>query len=86
MAGISNGPYRILALGFGAAIVYSEMISSHGLVYGGRRTEVLVEFTEKEHPIGIQLFGADPEIMYKAAQIVSKRTIGTESLSHKRLV
>ncbi|MEE9442432.1 MAG: tRNA dihydrouridine synthase DusB [candidate division Zixibacteria bacterium] len=73
MAGISNPPYRILARRFGAAVVYTEMVSSHGLAYGGEKTEKLLDFGSQEQPIGIQLFGADPDIMYRAAQIVSKR-------------
>ncbi len=73
MAGISNTPYRVLAQRYGAAMVYSEMVSSHGLFYNSKKTEVLLDFIPEERPIGIQLFGADPDIMEKACQIVSKR-------------
>jgi nifR3 family TIM-barrel protein len=72
MAGISNPAYRILARRFGAAVVYTEMISSHGLTYENKKTTDMLAFTTDEQPIGIQLFGANPEIMYKAAQIVSR--------------
>ncbi|MFH1699914.1 MAG: tRNA dihydrouridine synthase DusB [Candidatus Zixiibacteriota bacterium] len=72
MAGISNPAYRLLARRFGAAVVYTEMVSSHGLAYGGEKTAKLLSFGPEEKPIGIQLFGADPDIMYRAAQIVSK--------------
>lgn len=73
MAGISSPPYRILARRFGAAVVYTEMVSSHGLVYGGEKTERLLDFKPQEKSLGVQLFGADPDIMCRAAQIVSKR-------------
>lgn len=73
MAGISTRPYRIFARRFGAAVVYTEMISSHGLAYNDKKTKDLVDFGEDEHPIGVQLFGADPEIMHQAALAVSDR-------------
>lgn len=73
MAGISTRPYRIFARRFGAAVVYTEMISSHGLAYNDKKTKDLVNFGDDERPIGVQLFGADPEIMHRAARIVSER-------------
>ncbi len=73
MAGISTRPYRIFARRFGAAVVYTEMISSHGLAYNDKKTNDLVDFGDDERPIGVQLFGADPEIMHQAARIVSER-------------
>lgn len=73
MAGISTRPYRIFARRFGAAVVYTEMISSHGLAYNDKKTNDLVEFGDDERPIGVQLFGADPEIMHQAARAVSER-------------
>ena len=73
MAGISNTPYRVLARRFGAAVVYSEMVSSHGLAYNSAKTERMLDFQPEEKPIGLQLFGADPEIMFKAAQVADRR-------------
>ncbi len=73
MAGISNTPYRILARRFGAGVVYSEMVSSHGLAYNNDKTKIMLDFLPEESPIGIQLFGAEPDIMLKAARIVSER-------------
>jgi nifR3 family TIM-barrel protein len=72
MAGISEPSYRLFARRFGAAVVYSEMVSSHGIVYNSKKTIELLEFSEAERPIGIQLFGANPEIMNKAAAEVAK--------------
>lgn len=73
MAGISSRPYRVFAHRFGAAIVYTEMISSHGLCYNDRKTNELINFREDERPLGIQLFGADPGIMHQAARIVAQK-------------
>lgn len=50
---------------------FSEMISCHGLGYGQKNTLVLMQTTAAERPIGIQLFGSDPEAMGHAAAIVS---------------
>lgn len=72
MAGISTPPYRIFARRFGAAAVYTEMVSSHGLAYKNKKTNDLLDFSEAERPLGIQLFGANPDIMFQAVQIVSK--------------
>lgn len=72
MAGISSPDYRRLARRFGAAVVYTEMVSSHGLAFNGKKTKQLLDFCEAERPIGIQLFGAEPEIMYQAVQIVTE--------------
>jgi nifR3 family TIM-barrel protein len=72
MAGISTPPYRLFARRFGAAVVYTEMVSSHGLVYKSKKTKDLLDFSEIERPLGIQLFGADPEIMNRAAGIVAE--------------
>jgi nifR3 family TIM-barrel protein len=72
MAGISTPPYRLFARRFGAAAVYTEMVSSHGLAYNSRKTKELLDFSDAERPLGIQLFGADPEIMHRACQIVSE--------------
>ena len=72
MAGISTPPYRIFARRFGAAVVYTEMVSSHGLAYNSKKTKELLYFSETERPIGIQLFGADPDIMRRAVEIVTE--------------
>lgn len=70
MAGISTRPYRVFARRFGAAVVYTEMISSHGLAYNDKKTKDLIDFGDNERPLGIQLFGADPDIMHRAAKVV----------------
>lgn len=72
MAGVSTGAYRLLARRFGAALVYTEMISSHGVVQDSQRTIALLSFTPDERPLAIQLFGANPEVMHRAAAIVSE--------------
>ena len=74
LAGIGNWFVRLQAKRHGAGLAFSEMVSSFGLKYGDRRT--LGEFLRihpEEHPVAIQLFGHDPEVMGVAAGIAAER-------------
>src|SRR5438094_10516144 len=70
LAGVSDSPFRRLAREQGAAGVYTEMVSADGLTRGSRATFDYCAFAPEERPIGIQLFGADPEVMADAARIL----------------
>lgn len=69
MAGISNLPYRRIMKGYGAGLVFSEMISANGLCRGGRQTLELLASSPDERPLGIQLFGEDPLMLARAAAL-----------------
>jgi len=71
MAGISDLPYRRLMKRFGASLVFTEMVSANGLHYGGGGTTDLLLSSPDEHPLGIQLFGSEPEILAEAARRVA---------------
>lgn len=71
MAGITDIPYRRIMKRFGASLVYTEMISANGLIRAGHKTRQLMLSSREEQPLGIQLFGTDPEIMAKAAREAS---------------
>ena len=73
LAGVSNRPFRLLALRAGAALTYTEMISSEGIIRRQAKTLSMMEFKPDEQPIGIQIFGADPEVMSQAARITVER-------------
>ena len=70
MAGITNLPYRRVMKPFGAALVFTEMISANGLIRDGRKTRELLESCPEEGPLGLQLFGDDPHILAQAAALV----------------
>ena len=53
---------------FGAGLTYTELVSAKGLVYGNKGSEELLATTNITTPCAVQLFGADPEFMYKAAK------------------
>ncbi len=71
LAGISNLPLRLLAKEAGCGLVYSEMVSANGLVYGAAKTHQLMKSTPEEKPLAIQIFGSDPVMMADAARIAA---------------
>jgi tRNA-dihydrouridine synthase B len=75
LAGIGNWFVRLQAKRFGAGLAFSEMVSSHAIHYGNRRTlDELLVIDEREReggPVAIQLFGQDPEVMRSAAAQVA---------------
>lgn len=73
MAGVTDYPYRQILREMGCELVYTEMVSSKGLIYGSEKTVNLVEFDRKGGKIAVQLFGEEPEIMAKAAKMVETR-------------
>ena len=70
MAGVADRAYRLMCRKYGAAMTVSEMVSAKGIVYSDRKTAELCTITEPERPMGIQLFGSEPEFMEKAVDIV----------------
>jgi nifR3 family TIM-barrel protein len=72
MAGVSEPPFRLLCRSFGADVVVSEFLSSEGLRRGIRNVHDGAYFTGAERPIGIQVFGADPDAMAEAAGLVTE--------------
>jgi len=66
MAGISNLPYRRIMKSCGAGLVFSEMVSANGLIRDGAKTQQLLTTHPEEFPLGIQLFGSDPQVLGEA--------------------
>jgi nifR3 family TIM-barrel protein len=72
LAGIGNWFVRLQARRHGAGMAVSEMVSSFGLHYRNERTlRELLRLHPDEHPVSVQLFGQDPEVMRSAAAIVA---------------
>ena len=73
MAGYTDTAFRRLARRFGAAMVVTEMVSARALRARNNKTKMLMEFTEPERPVAVQLFGDDAAIMGEAAaQVVEE--------------
>lgn len=70
MEDVSDPPFRILCRRFGADMVYTEFISSGGLVHNAADSVRKLDFSEDERPVGIQIFGGDIDQVKKAVKIV----------------
>lgn len=68
MAGVTDRPFRILCRRQGAAMVSMEMVSANAVTHGNRKTRDLVRIDPSEHPVSMQLFGPEPEILAGAAE------------------
>ena len=72
MAGVTDLPFRLLCKEMGCDLMTTEMISAKGLMYNNHKTEILLLTDETEHPIGVQLFGSDPDIMAGEAEKIAR--------------
>lgn len=72
MEDVSDPPFRILCKRNGADIMYTEFISSEGLIRDAAKSIQKLDIYEKERPIGIQIFGSNIDSMLKAVEIVEK--------------
>jgi tRNA-dihydrouridine synthase B len=71
MAGVTDKAFRIICREFGCGLVYTEMVSSKGLFYGSKKTDLMLDIDEVEAPAVVQIFGSDPEIMGRIAGEIS---------------
>ena len=72
MAGVSEAPFRQICRRMGADVVLSEFLSSEAIRRRIRNTLEGAEFEEIERPIGIQIYGADPNAMAEAAALITE--------------
>src|SRR5689334_10120794 len=70
MEDVSDPPFRFVCKQNGADLMYSEFISSEGLIRDAIKSKQKLDFTEFERPFGIQIFGGDEEAMALSARIV----------------
>jgi len=75
MAGVTDLTFRLICKEQGCGLTYTEMVSAKGLYYNSIRTYELLKIDDREHPIGVQIFGSDPNIMGKMAAELSKTDI-----------
>ncbi len=71
MAGVSESPFRRLCHAHGADVVVTEFLSAEGIRRENEATISKLRFSPDEHPIGVQIFGADPAAMADAAALVT---------------
>lgn len=72
MEDVSDLPFRVICRRLGADIVYTEFISSEGLIRDAKRSLQKLDLAPEEHPVAIQIFGGDTETMVEAARIAEQ--------------
>ena len=74
MAAVTDYPYIQILSEMVAKFIYSEMVSSKGLVYGSKRSEELLDYNiNNDGYINIQIFGEEAEFLVKAAKIIEEK-------------
>lgn len=72
MEDVSDPPFRLLCRRMGADVVVTEFISSGGLTHGAEDSVMKLDLLDEERPVGVQIFGGDPEQIREAASIVEE--------------
>lgn len=72
MAGITDLPYRLLCKEQGCDILYTEMVSAKAMFYNNKNTIPLLALDKREKPIGLQLFGSEPQLLADMAKRVEE--------------
>ncbi|MDT7924280.1 MAG: tRNA dihydrouridine synthase DusB [Chlorobiota bacterium] len=72
MEDVTDRAFRLICRRMGADIVYTEFISSDGLVRNAWRSVEKLTLHPQEHPVAVQIFGGDPEVMAHAARIAEQ--------------
>jgi tRNA-dihydrouridine synthase B len=70
MAGVTDSVFRGLCKEYGADVLVTEFVSADGILHRNERTREMLNFRPEERPVGVQLFGADPQRMAEAAKSV----------------
>lgn len=73
MAGVTDKAFRTILKMFGCELVFTEMISAQALVYGQQKTLDMCDVSGEEPPVGVQLFGSQPDTMARAARVAVEK-------------
>ena len=73
MAGVTDLPFRGLCKEQGAGLVCTEMVSAKAISFHNKNTKSLMEITPQEHPVSLQLFGSEPELMAEVARSIEEQ-------------
>lgn len=76
MAGYTDSAFRRIARAKGAGFTVTELVSAEGIIRDNKKTKKLLYFTDAERPLGIQIFGNNPDAMETAARVVE--TLGPD--------
>ena len=73
MAGVTDLPFRTLCKEQGAGLICMEMVSAKAVSFHNKNTEALMEIDPSEHPVSLQLFGSEPDLMAEVAKSIEDR-------------
>ena len=73
MAGVTDLPFRKLCKEQGAGLICTEMVSAKAISFHNKNTEALMEIDPSEHPVSLQLFGSETELMAEVAKSIEDR-------------
>jgi tRNA-dihydrouridine synthase len=76
LAGVSDRPFRTICRRMGASFAYTEMVSAHGLMYGGVQTASYLDREPDEEPFAVQIFAAEPDVLARGAAVAVKAGAG----------
>ncbi len=72
MAEVTSLPFRLLCRKYGAAMAYTEQISSIAIIHQNQKTLQMTQTSPEDHPVGLQLFGRSQELLVQAAEKAGK--------------
>ena len=72
MAGVTDRPFRTICKSMGASLVYTEFVSADGVIRKNLKTLDLIRFNQDEKPIGVQIFGDDPNVVSESAAFIEQ--------------
>ena len=73
MAGVTDLAFRRLCKEQGAGLICMEMVSAKAISFHNKNTEALMEIDPGEHPVSMQLFGSEPDLMAEVAKSIEER-------------
>lgn len=80
MAGVTDLPFRLLCAEQGAGLLCMEMVSAKAILYNNKNTKAMLTIDEREHPVSLQLFGSDPQIMGDIAKRIEDEGVAFDIL------
>lgn len=73
MAGVTDKTFRQIVKKHNCGLLYTEMVSTKGLIFGTERTGEIIDITDDQHPITVQIFGNNPEEFGKVVDYVQQK-------------
>lgn len=68
MAGVTDLAFRLVCKTMDVGLLYTEMVSTKGIFYEDKKTDLIMEIREEEKPVALQIFGSDPRIMARVTE------------------